>query len=274
MSDRTISRAILLVNRIIRPLLCVLGIVFLSAFSFGGESGTLHFSLGSNLGLSSEVKDVITRMGYEMGYGRNGLPKTENPFELDINAEYSVCKNFLIGMTYAHQIKNNIEGHRFYVDILSIASGAYLTGIPSWHAFYFTGSFAPAPGILIKNTAPKITAGVGLSSILLKFESLFPIDGVNYEDEIEQTRLVFSAYLSAEYHFYITKQLSVGLRVGYKYVPLKIENLQIDGFFKDYDQQMNLVVTTYQLDFPNQTLNLGGFGIGITVGYHPAKKNK
>jgi hypothetical protein len=253
---------------------CLLGMFFAPNRSFSGEKEAFHFSLGGKYDLSSGIKDMFTQMGYEMGYRRNGYPKTENPFEFDISAEYSVCKNFSLGLTYAHQFDNTVEGNRWYLDVLGILSGAYLTGIHGWKTFYISGSFIPPPGIWIKNTAPKIGLGVGLSSIVLKFESLFPIDGIDYADEIEVNRLVFSAFFFGEYDFLIAKHWSIGLRIDYKYVPFGVEDLYMNSFYKDYDPQGNLAVLTYRMDFPNQKINLGGFGIGITVGFHLKKTNR
>jgi hypothetical protein len=67
--------------------------------------------------------------------------------------------------------------------------------------------------------------------------------------------------------------LSIGLRIDYKYVPFQIEDLHLNSYYKDYDPQGKLAVLIYMMDFPDKKLNLGGIGIGISVGFHPKKTN-
>ncbi len=113
--------------------------------------------------------------------------------------------------------------------------------------------------------------GIGLSVINLNFRTNnhgfygYPeieFDSINFSKK----SLCFVAF--GEYNFYFNRNLSIGVNVEYKYIPVRIEAFQLSASYgcmgdDGYEQFHGSV-----LDFYKHRVNFGGFGIGINLGFH------
>jgi hypothetical protein len=245
-------------------------------FSSQGIAGYKNFIKTSGFGVTKQA-----RTEYIWGFTLN-LPAVNYPLEVrnpviestGFRMEYSSNK-IALGFEYFPLGNHEVHGYRridLFANIWDLGrySELYLWAKYRGAAYYFTAAWMPLPlpdGYL-KKSALKVGGGIGLDSTCLSFE----ISDGEYTKEMGEKRDFSKISLGlkafCEYDYYFSKTWSLGIHVSYEYLPIKVSPFQLRGYYWDLDAKNNLIHNSVLIDFPEQKMNFGGFGAGLSFGFH------
>lgn len=209
-----------------------------------------------------------------------GLINDQFPYIKNLKIEYSINKKFALGFIFSPFKEYKLDGTigaRCLVDYPPFWENEYdnfgccLLGDHKCNVYYFTAAYMPLPETFYKKSSFKIGTGVGLSVVDLNFRTNH--HGFSGYPEIEfdsisssRKSLCFCAF--GEYDFYFNRNLSVGINVDYKYIPVRIDAFQLSASYGCFVSDEYVQFHSSVLDFPQYTVNFGGYGIGINFGFH------
>jgi len=251
---------------------------YISSSSLGQLQGLLK-----NVGFSDSEP-----YSYLFGSGMIEFPHVvKNPiFNIkDIKVEYSLSKNFALGIAYSPLGKRGAVGRHLIPDKdyrSSLPGGyvpeTYLTGFCGGHAYFLTTSYFPIPDAFLKKFSVKVTAGIGSGRVNMDFY------GSEYEYEYEHqspyshvdqksfSKNALAALISAEMIYFFNRHWTLGFNADYKYVPVKISGFPIDCYYWYYDAAPfsggQMRHEALRVDIPDRTWKFGGFGFGLNFGFH------
>jgi hypothetical protein len=142
----------------------------------------------------------------------------------------------------------------------------YLSGYYKGNAYFITASYLPVPDGYLKKSSFKFGGGIGYSKLNIVFSNS---DGENYErKDFSKRALCFLAL--GDYSYFFNKNLSLGLGVDYKYIPVKIHAFQINSYYWYYDRPYpnEIIYGSMRISIPGQKLNFSGLGLGANLGLH------
>ena len=204
------------------------------------------------------LNEIIESWGF--GYPRHHF--SPNFLLKDIKLEYSVNQKFVLGFTYTFLGKFRARGYdemRQFDTTQSIELFSEFQG----SAYILTTSYWPIADGFLKDSTFKISLGFGLSVVDLTFQTGYGEFSPSKEFSIKSPCIL----LSAEYDHYFNQNWSIGINIGYKYAPLKIEafSFSLTGLYFDINKYVPFTFTRY---FPEKKFNIGGLGIGLNFSFH------
>ncbi|MGB2764622.1 MAG: hypothetical protein WBC02_05650 [Candidatus Aminicenantaceae bacterium] len=208
-------------------------------------------------------------------YGPTDFPQVaKDPviFFKNIRIEYSINQKFALGVGYFPLGEHEIHGYKYvtvYKEGRQYYTDLYLLGNYSGSVYYITGAWMPIPDAFLRKSSFKLGAGIGISNLNLDFRtSEWRFSGGKGDNiNFSKNGLTFIAF--GEYDYFFNRHWSVGVNIDYKYIPVKIEDFQLTGYYVgDYDEQFNMIYSSMILNFPEKRVSFGGFGFGINFGLH------
>ncbi|HUU04607.1 MAG TPA: hypothetical protein VMZ49_01900 [Patescibacteria group bacterium] len=196
----------------------------------------------------------------------------------DIGVEYSLSREFALGLAYAPLGEHTVSGWRvipgkdYRPDTFPQTQfvGSYRGRI-----FFLTASYFPVPDAFLKKTSVKLSAGIGYGKMAMdyygctydtSYQDTSPDQGV---DRKSFTKSGAGALLVAELMHFFNPQWSLGISADYKYVPLRCGGYAIDcpyWYYAYHGGPMQFDALT--VDVASRTYNLGGWRIGLLFGFH------
>jgi hypothetical protein len=226
------------------------------------------------MGDTEPQKSVSFLWFYFGSYGPTDYPKVskKSPIHFsDIRIDYSLTRNFALGIGYAPLGKFSVTGYKLIiipVDGVDYYSEFFLHENYSGEAFYLSASWMPIPDPFLNRVGIKLGISAGLSNLKFDYQtSKYAYS--DFEDEnyqLSKKGLVMMAF--AELNYYLFKNLSVGISAEYRYIPARIDGTRITGYYDDVNDNMELIKSSMVVDLPEHSMNLGGFCYGITLGFH------
>jgi len=228
-------------------------------------------SLGDN-----DLKEIYRSWGFgdsEVLYGwyENGKAiiypsgESKNTFLLkNIKIEYSISKKFALGFMFTPLRSYEVKGYKHMKTLpgefyYPQDSGIFMTGVFSGNTYYLVVSYMPVPDVFLKKSTIKIGAGVGWSDIDFN---------IIISEKIQFSKKDLTYYGLLEYDYYFNPHLSIGLNIDYKYIPFKTDAFQSTAVYDDIDKNHNRFANSIVINFSEEKINFGGFGAGISLGFH------
>ena len=241
-------------------------------FSSQGIAQYKNFLKSSGFG---DTKPAGTVPFFWLDYPAVSFPKeVRNPIILNtFRMEYSIRKKMALGFEASPLGIHEVHGYRridLYINEWGqqVYSDLFLWAKYKGTAYYFTAAWMPVPDGYLKKSALKVGGGIGLSSINLSFET----SDWEYTKEMGEKRDFSKISLGlkafCEYDYYFRRTMSLGIYFSYEYLPLKVSPFQLTGYYIDLDASNNLIHNPVTSWFPQQKLNFGGFGAGLSFGFH------
>ncbi len=252
------------------------------------KRGRFHLSFTPAYFRSSYVgqaKDLMEKLGFKSSWsssflgGGSTYPRVEKSTALlikDVRIEYSVSRLFALGVAYSPLGHHTVLGRHIILDKESQrynAAETYLTASGSGNVFFLTASLFPIPDAFLKKYTLKLTAGIGYAIVGIDYNG--SMYGYDFDDESRRlsdkksiSKKGLGGLLAAELIYFSSPNWSLGLSADYKYVPAAIGGFEIDCPYTYYEYGSDPSRESVRVNVPAKTWNLGGWGVGLHVGYH------
>ena len=182
--------------------------------------------------------------------------------------EFAIGKKFALGVLFSLPREFEIRSHLLHTDP-EIRENPQLSVKYEGSAYYLTAAYIPIPVTGGNKLSFSLGAGLGLSPVKLNFRSEVYSQYVD-DNRISKNPLSFIAFVESNYYF--TEHVSVGLNVQYEYIPVRVDDFQLDVSFGTHSAggygTGYIEIYRTGVDFPGYKVNFGGFGIGINLGFH------
>jgi len=194
-----------------------------------------------------------------------------------------VCLTFAIDRRWALGLRVSPLPSRGYLYGRKNLAVAGQPLVPYWNmniesrSYFLTASYSiiAADGFL-RDKALRLNAGLGWNRTQFGYgeygsswdigDGLDPGDFNRYSVWLDRRPLsALSALVAIESAHYFNSRWSLALDAGFRYVPLRIRGKEISGFI---DRKAPTPDQSFILTVPGTTLNLGGFYLGIKLGFH------
>ncbi|MCU0235604.1 MAG: hypothetical protein MUC72_00795 [Acidobacteria bacterium] len=186
------------------------------------------------------------------------------------------CLGYAIDRRWALGIRVNPLSSRWYLygrkDL--VVSGQVLT--PHWNmdiesrSYFLAASYSviAADGFM-RDKALRLNAGLGWNRARLNYGEYGSSNGsgaLNHYSIRLDTRMLtaLSAMVAVEAAHYLNSRWSLALDAGFRYVPLRVRGQELSGFI---DRKAPSPDQSFTLAVPGATLNLGGFFLGLKLGF-------
>ncbi len=242
------------------------------------------------------LQDLLTSVGfgddeYHSGGWFGSSPRTieypeilknHSPIIKDLRLEYSLNKDFALGISFSLLGNYEVKGRRIvpnkdYRGPLYEAE-AHASGFYKGQAFFVTAAYFPIRDVFLKKTTFKFAVGVGMSHVNVDFigsEFRGGFEDLYYSENLNRKSFSKNAVcfmLLGEYLFFFNKKWSLGLNVDYKYIPVNMDSTQFNSYYSYYDASPHsggkIHYESIRVNIPSQKWNIGGFGIGVNFGFH------
>ena len=243
---------------------------------FSSQGATDIVNLFKKIGLGdTKPGGTVSFLWMSFGsYGPIDYPKTNRKSAIhfaDVRIDYSLNRNLALGIGYAPLGKHSVTGYKkilIYAEGRTYYSDLFLKENYSGETFYLSASWMPIPDPFLKKVGIKLGISAGISNLKLNYGTSkygsFNSGGENVQ--FSKKGLVLMGL--AEFDYYLIKNLSVGVSVEYRYIPVRIDGTQITGYYDDLDDNMELINSSMVVNLPEHNRNLGGFCYGIKLGLH------
>lgn len=142
--------------------------------------------------------------------------------------------------------------------------------------YFLTASYSLlAPDGFLQRTALRLGAGVGWNRSRFDYSEYGhrwnpnnDLDPANFNYSVwmaQHDSTALSALVEAEAAQYFNSRWSLALNAGFRYVPLRIRGEELTGRIERRTPQQDREFT---LTIPGSTLNIGGFYVGVKLGFH------
>ena len=191
----------------------------------------------------------------KLGFASDEIKTSAHLLAGEVKVDYSITDKIAVGAGYSYLGKNDYS-YFSSLPTSTFPAGLYLYGDYSVNLYYLSLSYKPVPAeTFLKKSFFSIGAGLGLSTSRLNFGCK---DG---EKSFARKSMALILFVGHDYYF--TQHWSLGVRVEYKYVPVKMEDFKLVYYF---DPEAG--ASPLDIYFRQDTLNLGGWGIGLNLGVH------
>lgn len=244
-------------------------------FSSQGIAGCNELLKTSGFGITKQARTECF-WGVTFEYPAVNYPKeVRNPvIELSgFRMEYSISNKIALGFEYFPLGNHEVHGYR-RIDLfvnerkVQMYSELYLWAKYRGAAYYFTAAWMPLPDGYLNKSAFKVGGGIGLGSASLSFETSDSEYTKEMGEKRDFSKISLGLKAFCEYDYYFSKTWSLGIHVSYDYLPLKVNSFQLRGYYFDLDATKNLIHNSVVIDFPEQKMNFGGFGAGLSFSFH------
>lgn len=243
-------------------------------FSLRGTIDSVDYFNEIGMG-DTEPKKSVSFFGVYFGsYGPTDYPKVskKSPIHLsDIRIDYSLNRNLALGIGYTPLGKYSVTGYKkiiIPVEGKDYYSEFFLHENYSGEAFYLSASWMPIPDPFLDRVGIKLGISAGLSNLKFDYQtSKYASSDFGGENiQLSEKGLVLMA--SAELNYYLFKNISLGVSAEYRYIPVRIDETQITGYYDDVNDRKELINSSMVINLPEHNMNLGGFCYGINLGFH------
>lgn len=210
------------------------------------------------------------------------IVKNHSFFIRDFRLEYSLNKDFALGISFSPLGNHEVKGRRIVPGKdyrgSNYEAETHASGYYKGQAFFVTAAYFPIPDAFLKKNTFKFAVGVGMSHVNVgfigsefrgAFEDPFSSENLN-KKSISKNTVCFM--LLGEYLFFLNKNWSLGLNVDYKYIPVNMDSTQFNSYYSFFDASPyyggKLRHEFIRVNIPSQKWNIGGFGIGVNFGFH------
>ena len=198
----------------------------------------------------------------------------------DIRIEYSLNQKLAVGLAYSPlgrktvyepRGKHRITGFKYMERIENSFDEWYDNGVHLYsgfwgNAYFMTAAFVPLPDAINKKMMFKLGAGVGFGSIHAAFSEEAENSSLTAKvDERKFTRKIPSLTVFMQFDHLLGRHLSLGLNLDFKYVPFHVDAFKLTVPYTFYSTHETVMVAA---DIPGFRMNIGGFGAGVSLGYH------
>jgi hypothetical protein len=202
--------------------------------------------------------------------------------------QYSISRQFALGFFTSPIEKFHNAGFDYFTTIsypgfCITDSGIGLNSDFKGRTYYITASYMPAPEDYHKRSSPKAGIGLGISDIDLTFKVddfctnprfSTPVTGnPNKGDRLSFSKKSLSCLAFVAYDYWFGRNLSLGLYVNYRFVPFKLETFRLTGYYlipvpNPFPLNPQLIEGSKTYELSGQMLNLAGWSIGVSFGFH------
>lgn len=214
-------------------------------------------------------------------YGPRAFPivaKEPKLIPKNVRIEYSLSKNFALGLNYSPQAECEVHGYKKIILTgkkdpyynIQYYSELFLSAAYKGNTYYLTAALMPLPNTFFNRLSFKLGAGVGLSSMRVNYRTS---DLGFFSAEYSQTAkfsmngLALLSFLELGYYF--NRRWSLGISAAYQYVPVKVPFVEMKGYYYDLDVQTEeLFHSSMIINILEQKINLGGWSLGVILGFH------
>jgi hypothetical protein len=194
----------------------------------------------------------------------------------DIGVDYFLTRRWAIGVRLNPFFGSNSAFGRKTVSVFGQDTDA------SWHmhtgsrTYFLTSSYSllAADGFL-QRTALRLGAGMGWNRSSFDYSEYGyhsnpndSLDPANFSYSVWMARhdsTALCALVEAEAAQYFNSRWSLALTAGFRYVPLRIRSEELTGRIERRAPRPGL---DFALAIPGSTLNIGGFYLGVKLGFH------
>jgi hypothetical protein len=217
----------------------------------------------------------ITFLWADLGsYPASDYPKQikdPNWYFKDIRVEYSLNRNWMLGLGYTPLGSHSSHGYRYIPIDTRTYSELYLTGDYTGSFYYLSGAWMTMPDGFLQKTSIKIGMAAGVSSARMDFRvSRYAYSGSDTPGsrmDMQKTTPAFMAFTELNYFF--NRHWSIGLNADFKYIPVKLPGFQMTGQYPvDYISGQGFVYESLQVECSGCRIDLGGYAIGMHFGFH------
>lgn len=203
---------------------------------------------------------------YPVGHGAGGITL------LGGRAEYSVSRSFSAGFAYGTMGSGSTKGFRMIPVTWrggNYYSEAYVTENRSSDGYFLTAAWMPVPDTFFKRTSFKLGVELGLCVSRHHFGASELIDEV---DGRSLSKTVPAAGVFGEVDLYSGRNMSVGVRAGYRFARTRVEAFALKGTYMMFEEsgsdEFTLIHVPLDIAFPAHTVELGGPTAGVSLGFH------
>jgi hypothetical protein len=174
----------------------------------------------------------------------------------NIRVDYSLNKKWTVGLAYSPVGSHRVEGREIPIVAGRVSDPTELAAEYSGHTLAVTASVFAAPDLLLKKSTVRVSAGIGVGRIKTSVR-----DGARYAlhaDTRASQEIVPAIVANVDWIRFFNRTVSLNVGVQYRYIPFSYD---VPTGEKQGWDAISLVI-------PKKTLNAGGIGFGIGVGFH------
>ena len=240
--------------------------------------GILSEGKGPYMSLFRKMEFADTRPGGSflfIRWGPKSYPVGRGPGGITLRggrAEYSVSRTFSAGFAYASMGSGSTRGFRMIPVTWrgeDYYSEAYVTEKRSSDGYFLTAAWMPVPDTFFKRTSFKLGVELGLCVSRHRFGAIDDYDEV---DGRSLSKTVPAGGIYGEVDMYSGRNMSVGVRAGYRYARTRIGAFALNGTYLMVEEtpsgEPGEVHLPLDISFPAHTVDLGGPTAGVSLGFH------
>jgi hypothetical protein len=261
------------------------------AISASAKPRRVHVGLGLNYGGFEGVgslKNLMRSVGFDHGdsSSQDDYPRVANlepPWFVwdfivpDIRVDYSLNTKWAVGLDYSRVRSGTVEGQELVPDMDYHASPeTYLVGAFSGNTVAATVSLLfPLQKTFLKKSAVRASVGIGVSRIKTSFRagpnarSSEPLDPLDTHESMATAPTIVGRL---DWIRFVGKTVSLNLGAQYRYIPVSLEPQTVSAAYSYYpaspDVGGSYTWGAVTVAIPKKTLNAGGIGFGIGLGFH------
>jgi hypothetical protein len=187
----------------------------------------------------------------------------------DARADYSITRRFAVGIGFSSLGESEVQGYR-YIPIerggQSYYTELYLNANLSGELYYFMVSWMPLPDVFLKKTSFALGVGGGWCRLNLQYVISKASWETNNQTNFSEGAIALIGL--AEFNYFFSKTLSLGINVEYRYAPVTIGSCCLEGVYYDLDESCQLIESMTPVTVPSHRVNAGGFRFGMSIGFH------
>ena len=223
-----------------------------------------------------------TKPAYEFsffGFSFGEVPATDFPKVAeernvtfgDVRVDYSITRMLAVGLGFSTLGESEVNGY-MYIPInrggVDYYSELYLNTDLSGRLYYFMVSYMPLPDAFLRKTSFVLGAGAGWGRLNLSYATSKTGSSGVPDNQITFSKGAIALLGLAEFDYFFSRNLSLGLNVEYRYAPVRVGSFCLQGSYYDLDENDQLIESAMLVTIPEHRVNVGGFRFGISIGLH------
>ncbi len=187
--------------------------------------------------------------------------------------EYSLTRALAIGFAYGNLGSGWADGYRNIPVVwrgASYYSDAYISEKHESDGFFFSAAWMRPPDIFFNRTSLKLGVEIGACVLRQSFntseQSYSPVDRRSVR------KVVPAAGAFGEIAYYFSRNVSLGVRAGYRYARARVEAFELKGTYMMFEENgtdsFDIIHVPLDVPFPAHTIELGGLTAGVSLGLH------